>query len=81
MEVEGYWTGGSYATSTQGSNSTKKLELTANPTTKPLRYRGYYYDTESGAWYLYYTGNGKSFDLIANQCGSIFVDGMEVTNE
>lgn len=78
----------SISVSTEGSEpeTTKmdKIQITNLPSfshPNGKRTYAYYYDTESGAWYLYYTGNGKSFDLIANQCGSIFVDGMEVTNE
>ena len=77
----------SISVSTEGSSpeTTKmdKIQITdlpffSHPNNK--RTYAYYYDTESGSWFLYYTGNGKSFDLISNQCGTIYVDGMEVTD-
>ncbi len=60
-----------------------KIEITKIPffsTPNSKRTYAFYYDAEQG-WQLYYTGNGKSFDLISNQCSAIFVDGIEVDND
>ncbi len=40
----------------------------------------YYYDSEAG-WQLFYTGNGKSFDLISDKCNSVFVNGVDAEND
>ncbi len=70
--------------STKEEAKMDKIQITeipffSNPAGKKTY--AYYYDSESGSWHLYYTGNGKSFDLISNQCNTIFVDGVEITND
>ncbi len=70
--------------SEEGSEKEKvkmdKIQITRTPTfTNPTAKKtyAYYYDATAG-WQLYYTGNGKSFDLITDSGSNIIINGSPV---
>ena len=72
--------------SKEGSNQEKvkldKIQITKIPTfSHPDSKRTYafYQETGSQTWHLFYTKNGKSYDLLADNCTGIYLDGMKVS--
>ena len=73
--------------SEEGSNQEKvkmdKIQITkvpffSHPNSK--RCYVYYVDPSSGNWQLYYTKNGKSYDLLADRCTDIYLDGVRLSD-
>ncbi len=70
--------------SKEGSNQEKvkldNIQITKLPTfSHPNSKRTYafFQETGSDSWQLFYTKNGKSYDLLADRCTAIYVDGVK----
>ena len=61
-----------------------KIQVPELPTfSHPDSKRSYAFYMEEGAstWHLFYTKNGKSYDLIADRCTDIYLNGVKVEAE
>ncbi len=69
--------------STQEKVKMDKIQITKVPSfshTNSKRCYVYYTDPSSGNWQLYYTKNGKSYDLLADRCTDIYLNGVKLSD-